>query len=57
MEMVCQIAILKEKFTLQFLVTLITRCHKPMSVLIVGMQFYAVSVALIVLVATFWVAW
>ncbi|MHB8087780.1 MAG: MDR family MFS transporter [Anaerolineaceae bacterium] len=43
--------------TLQFLVTLVTRRHKPMAVLTVGTIFYAVSTAMIALFTGFWGFW
>lgn len=43
--------------TLQYLVTLVTRRHKPMAVLTVGTIFYAVSTALIALFSGFWGFW
>lgn len=42
---------------LQYLVTLITRRHKPMSVLTVGTIFYAASTVMIALFTGFWGFW
>jgi MFS family permease len=42
---------------LQYLVTLVTRRHKPMAVLTVGTIFYAVSTAMIALFTGFWGFW
>jgi MFS family permease len=41
----------------QYLVTLVTRRHKPMAVLTVGTIFYAVSTAMIALFTGFWGFW
>ncbi len=42
---------------LQYLVTLVTRRHRPMAVLTVGTVFYAVSTAMIALFTSFWGFW
>jgi MFS family permease len=42
---------------MQYLVTLVTRKHKPMAVLTVGTIFYAVSTAMIALFTGFWGFW